>query len=234
MTFPQRIETIDPELGEVLRRDDGVREIDWHDPIARGWFLGHLVRAIHNGLAVKITPLEGPRAGSVRSIGGGAGAGQETRWHWYAGTDAEAYPIGPCASREEALAAAVGHDSFEDPSGGTPVAAIYIVEARTHDLRIADFIATEQMLELVEEAPPNLFHLHEDDEGPFFDATEAQQADLLARLRQACDDWQNAHGLTFTTHTFAETRNEELVQIAPSPVSKTSDQSGLRKENAHA
>ncbi|MBZ4023275.1 hypothetical protein CKO11_12480 [Rhodobacter sp. TJ_12] len=61
MTFPQRIETIDPERNEVLR-DCGTRDIDWHDPLARGWFLGHLVRAIHNGFAVKITPLAGPRA----------------------------------------------------------------------------------------------------------------------------------------------------------------------------
>ncbi|PTV94993.1 hypothetical protein C8J27_106263 [Rhodobacter aestuarii] len=156
------------------------------------------------------------------------------QWHWYASTDGETYPIGPCTSREAVLTAAVGHDSFEAPSGDTPVATIYVIEARRRDLRIADFIATEQVLELIEEAPPNFLDLHEDDEGPFFDATEVQRADLLARLRQTCDDWQAAHGLTFTTRTFAEVRHAERLQIAPSPGNETKDLSGLRAGKAHA
>ncbi|SOB92391.1 hypothetical protein [Rhodobacter maris] len=64
MTFPVRVETIDPELDEVIR-DNGLREVDYHTPGGRGWLQGHITRSLLSGLAVKITPLEGPRPDPV-------------------------------------------------------------------------------------------------------------------------------------------------------------------------
>ncbi|SOB98516.1 hypothetical protein [Rhodobacter maris] len=60
MTFPVCVQTIDPELEEVIR-EDGTREIDYDTPGGRGWLQGHITRSLLSGLAVKLTPLEGPR-----------------------------------------------------------------------------------------------------------------------------------------------------------------------------
>lgn len=60
MTFPVRVEVIDPELDEVIR-DTGRCEIDYHSPAGRGWLQGQIMSRLLSGLALKITPLARPR-----------------------------------------------------------------------------------------------------------------------------------------------------------------------------
>ena len=42
-------------------------------------------------------------------------------------------------------------------------------------------------------------------------ATAEQKADLEARLKRACDEWQAAHGLVFKTYMFTASRKDEYV-----------------------
>ena len=53
------------------------------------------------------------------------------------------------------------------------------------------------------------------DGGPWFLTTPAQANDLETRIKKACDEWQAAHGLVFTTAPFSHTRNDEYVALNP-------------------
>ncbi len=54
------------------------------------------------------------------------------------------------------------------------------------------------------------------DEGPWFEVRPHQEADLIASLKRACDEWQTRHGLVFTCRTFSASRNEERIEL-PAP-----------------
>ena len=135
-------------------------------------------------------------------------------WHWYAGRDEEVYQIGPCDTREQALAEAIADELgiFDDADGQTKL-SIHLVEARKDPLRLATWIDIERMLEHAEEAIIESDLGCEHDNGPFFDAAPEQEADLKARIARACDEWQAAHAIRPTTWTFTHMRNHEHVVV---------------------
>lgn len=154
-------------------------------------------------------------------------------WQWYSGRDDENFSFGPCDTREEAIRLAVEDGMCEERSADDPEVwenHIHLIEAQSAPLRLADWIATDTLLERADEAVADSDRAcYEHDDGPWFEATPEQEADLAARLRRACDEWQAAHGLTFTCRTFSASRNAEFVivpqlrELLPAPAAEGGD-----------
>ncbi|WP_353429219.1 hypothetical protein [Paracoccus denitrificans] len=154
-------------------------------------------------------------------------------WQWYSGRNDENFSFGPCDTREEAIRLAVEDGMCEERSADDPEVwenHIHLVEAQSAPLRLADWIGTDTLLERADEAVADSDRIcHEHGDGPWFEATPEQEADLAARLCRACDEWQAAHGLTFTCRTFSATRNAEFVivpqlrELLPAPAAEGGD-----------
>ncbi|GGA99890.1 hypothetical protein GCM10011491_30200 [Brucella endophytica] len=125
-------------------------------------------------------------------------------WKWYVGDNDGIFDVGPCDTREEAIEEARGQ--YGDDMG------IHLVEAVKDEIRLADYIGATSILEEAEERAYDLC----DPEGsdPLFGVTGDQASDLSARLRKACDEWQEAHNLRFVPWAFTRTRNAEYVEPA--------------------
>jgi len=124
-------------------------------------------------------------------------------WKWWAGPDEEWFEVGPCETREQAFDEA--KDYFEGEG-------FHIIEARNPPLRLSEWADIKNILEHAEDNLEDSDRTNENDNGPWFEATKAQRADLADRIKRACDEWQDAHGLVFTTTTFAEARNAEYIE----------------------
>lgn len=125
---------------------------------------------------------------------------------------------GPCATRDEAIedARLDACGEFQDEDGTWKV-GVHVVEARQDPLRLADWIDVERMLECAEDQLAESDRVsYEHDDGPWFEATKEQEADIVKRIERACDEWQAAHGLVFTCRTFSASRNHESV-VVPHP-----------------
>lgn len=139
-------------------------------------------------------------------------------WRWWAGENEEWMTVGPCATRDDVIAEATDArlGEFESETGRTML-GFTVVEARTDPLRLADWLVHDEVLVFAEDALLDSDRVNaEFDEGPWFEASEEQQADLIDRLKRACDEWQEAHGLVFAPSTFSATRSQEHVTIDPS------------------
>lgn len=137
-------------------------------------------------------------------------------WEWWAGTQEEWMTIGPCATRDDAIAEMVhdGAGEWLDDSVDPPVwrNSFYVIEARQDPLRVADWVDADWIIEKAEENLSNSDRVGaENDDGPWFECSKELEADLAARLKKACDDWQRDHGLVFTCQTFSHSRNCEQI-----------------------
>lgn len=124
-------------------------------------------------------------------------------WRWYAGgfEDAEVWE-GPFSTREKAIAAGL----LVYPDG------VYVAEGRNPPVLLSDYAPIDRFRELCDEALLDSDRVsYEFDDDYAFDCTPVQDKDLQERLRRACDDWQQAHGLVFTVRTIAEMRGGEYV-----------------------
>lgn len=140
----------------------------------------------------------------------------ESEWQWWAGTNEGWFTVGPCATRDSIIneMSNDGCGEFLDNEMDPPVwkNSFHIVEARQDQLRLADWIETEFILERADEALADSDRVScEYDDGPWFDATKEQEKDLEERLKRACDEWQEAHGLVFVSTTFSHSRNHEHI-----------------------
>ncbi|NZD50518.1 hypothetical protein [Rhizobium leguminosarum] len=141
----------------------------------------------------------------------------EGKWQWWAGSNEEWMTVGPCDTREQVIAEATDDRIGEDLVDGKWILAFHIVEARQDPLRVADWIGADRLLEYAEDNIADSDRVGaENDDGPWFPATDDQEADLIARVKAACDDWQTAHGLKFKSFTFSHTRNGADV-VVPHP-----------------
>lgn len=134
-------------------------------------------------------------------------------WKWYAGSDEENFSIGPCDTREEALAQATDERCGEFKDDGWKL-SIYLVEARKDPIRLADYIDVEQMLERADEAVSGSDRASEYDDLPYFDLSAQQIDDLIERIKRACDAWQAEHNIIPAMYTFSSCRKHEHVIIA--------------------
>lgn len=200
-----------------------------HDPIEHAdcWMLlwdmqrragisdGMLADAIRQKLDINMArPWPAPQEGEAREH---VRAADEVPWEWWAGKDEEYYTVGPCASREQAIQEAIDDGICEWPVDGSDPETwehrIHLIEAQQAPLRLADWIGAADALEKAEEWVAESDRATEYDEGPWFDATPEQDADLVTRLRRACDEWQAAHGLTFNVRSFSAVRTNDFVVV---------------------
>lgn len=141
-------------------------------------------------------------------------ADQENGWQWWASADEEFYRVGPCDTKEQVIACAVDEELGYHEKEDTASCRFYVTEARQDLLRIADWIDAEGIVERAEDAIYDSDRAcSEFDDGPIFDMTPDQEKDLIARIRKACDEWQDAHRLRFQVNTFSAMRNKEAVTI---------------------
>lgn len=136
-------------------------------------------------------------------------------WGWWHSRHEDSGCSGPHATRDEAIAEAVGSGDYaEDAGGGRMVHDFWICEARQDPLRLADWVCDGgDMLERAAEFLAASDRTGwEGDDGPWFEASAEQEADLSARIKAACDEWQAAHGLVFTCSTFSAQRNMEPIR----------------------
>lgn len=130
-------------------------------------------------------------------------------WRWWSGDNDENFQCGPFETREQAISAA-STNGYVDADG-----RVYVIEARQHDLRIADYIAPSDLIERIDEEYGETHVLADDDDGPWFECTPAQQKELVQALRQAANEWQDRHKLKFGGQTFTASRNGQYAASLP-------------------
>lgn len=129
---------------------------------------------------------------------------QKEEWHWYHAIHEEGSYSGKCPSREDAISE--GMNDWGDEHG------FWIAEATNPSVKLFDYIDVHRIVEDAEEA------VFEDDRASaewddiVFKVTPDQKADLAARIKAACDEWEAANGLTFTVNTFKDMRNVEYIE----------------------
>jgi hypothetical protein len=129
--------------------------------------------------------------------------------NWWAGDEYESsLDVGPCRTREEAITEAVGERIGEDERGWT----FYVVQAESKPEPIFDWLDLERPTERASLAIFDSDRVHDTDDCVFAVSPE-QEADLVRRLRAACDDWQAAHGLVFIPRTFTWWSEPEQVFV---------------------
>lgn len=137
----------------------------------------------------------------------------KSEWKWFGGHDEEHCVYGPCDSREEVIAEAVtdGLGEFQDEAGQWKI-GVYVCEAKNEPLRIAKWVDADRIIERADESVYDSDRVNIDfDDGEIFKCTPEQQADFVERIKRACDEWQDSHGLQFTVSTFSHVRNNEYV-----------------------
>lgn len=151
--------------------------------------------------------------------GGDAGAhlwNPPLEWRWYHGgaEDAEVF-FGACATREQAIAGALGDLNWrdaEDDGTGRWIASFHVMEAAKAPLRLSRYVDTEELLDRAEDrASEDAEYVGENDDNPFFDAMPEQISDLAARIDAACDAWQTEHGIFYRPYLFSHTRGGETL-----------------------
>ncbi|RWR30507.1 hypothetical protein D2T29_12615 [Sinirhodobacter populi] len=141
----------------------------------------------------------------------------EAGWQWWAGrTEDGMMTIGPCATREDAIAEAIadGFGEWLDESQDPPAwkNTFVVIEGRQDPLMLADWIDVERLLEFADAELANSNRVSSEfDYGPWFDAAPEQEVDLWKCIMTACDEWQKRHGLVFTCRKFSASRNAETV-----------------------
>lgn len=136
---------------------------------------------------------------------------EERGWQWWAGKSEEWMTVGPCASREQAIEEArqqrIGEQN--DDAGNLSLRFV-VMEARQDPLRLADWLPNDEMLVFADDNLAGSDRVAaECDQGPWFEVSDDLEAELISRIKRTCDEWQDDHGLDFTTCTFSGTRSLE-------------------------
>ena len=127
----------------------------------------------------------------------------EREWGWYQARFENGSYSGPHATREDAIAE--GRQDWDEDG-------FYIAEATNPPVRLADWIGATYLLECADERIFDNDRASSEWDDTIFSATKEQEADLIARIKGACDQWQAAHGLTFHCCSFEDMRNCEFIE----------------------
>jgi hypothetical protein len=142
----------------------------------------------------------------------------ETKWFWWASTDEENYHIGPCNTRDEVIETAINDELGMDDVDGRWVSRFWITEAQQHPVMLSEFIDVDRMVECADEDFFDSDLVGDGQDAPFFKTTMDQDADLIARIKTACDEWQAAHNLVFKPWAFTAQRHGEWITRDCGPV----------------
>lgn len=148
-------------------------------------------------------------------------------WHWWATTDEENFQIGPCTTREAVIAQALGDEigAYDATDGkvdeeGNSVApewrcSFHIAEAKDYNIDLARFFDLEQWFEWASESMDDN-NCGSDDDGewhPLDEISQEQKANLDAAIKATIRNWQKHHALPLRSYWFAQTRNEEPIDL---------------------
>lgn len=138
-----------------------------------------------------------------------------TEYKWYASRDEEYCTVGPCDTREQAIAEAIDDCMGEyEADDGSYRLSFYIMEAKNEPLKLSDWIDVDRMLEDADEKVGDSDRVaYEYDEPPYFEFDGKLYKDLEARIKKACDDWQTEHNLVFRVTTFSHVRGTEHINV---------------------
>lgn len=125
-----------------------------------------------------------------------------TDWRWWAGDNEERYSVGPCDTREEAIAEARGYDF--DP--------IFVIEARE---RRVPYVTIDGAA-MVETLCENYYDHHADPNinCDIFEATGVEVRQLGDMLTAAFHAWCRLNNISANSCAFEDTRNAECIEGA--------------------
>lgn len=133
-------------------------------------------------------------------------------WPWWASDNGEMFGVGPCATREEAIAEAVFNEIGAGDDGSY---RFTLAQAERDPIRLADWLDVEEALERADESLADSDRVcWEYDDGQVFMVNPMNMKDLKERIAKACDEWQEANGLVFTVRTFSHCWSHENVTIS--------------------
>lgn len=121
------------------------------------------------------------------------------KWSWWVGSSEERFDT-ECDTREEAEA--IAREEYE---------GAWIIEAQKPDsILLSKYFDAESFLERADE---RAWDYHGDPEGDaaVFEDAWKELAALQEMVRAAIDQWQEKHGLIFTSWKFSATRNLEYI-----------------------
>lgn len=138
-----------------------------------------------------------------------------SEYKFYASRDEELCTIGPCDTREQVIEAAKDDamGEYQDEEGNWRL-IFYIMEAQNDPVKLSDWIDVDHMIGHAEERIGDSDRVaYEYDEPPYFEFKNELYKDLEAKVKKACDDWQQEHGIVFTVRTFSHVRGSELIDV---------------------
>ena len=131
----------------------------------------------------------------------------QAQWDWYYAAHEEGPYTGPFDSRDDTMV-----EAQCDYDGGS----FWVGEAKNPPVRLADWIGARYILDRADESLYDNDRVSaEFDDSVFACSNKEEEADLIARLKAACDEWQAAHSLVFKTRTFEQMRNVEFIKARP-------------------
>lgn len=122
------------------------------------------------------------------------------QWHW-AHHDDEYWSV-PFDSREAAIEA--GRLEIES-------AGFFVAQAINSPIRLSAWIGADELFDQAEERIFDSDRASSEYDDEIFSATKEQRHDLAERIKKACDEWQDAHGLSFHCSTFESMTAPERV-----------------------
>jgi hypothetical protein len=106
------------------------------------------------------------------------------------------------------------NDGAGEISDNSEFAHIFqVAEATNPPIMLRDWIGADNALERADESIYDNDRVSSEYDDTIFDVTPEQDADLQLRIKKACDEWQETHGLKFKTSTFEKMRSHEEINI---------------------
>lgn len=122
----------------------------------------------------------------------------EAPWKWWAGSNEEHFTIGPCDTREEALAEAEGEGWW----------VIHLTEAKQDPIDFSEMIDGRDIFERWLEDDEQLYT---EDGDCCVSVSDGLLADLDEMLKMAVRHWQAKHGINQMRYYFSAQRNGETI-----------------------